>query len=114
MQKMNFDKDFYKLMNNSVYGKTRNRINFFLVSSSKKALAMKNDYKKYTIVNDNLVGVHLCKKEVTLNKTIFIGQTVLDHSKHLMYDFHYNFMLKKLKDKILIYCLLIQILCAIM
>jgi hypothetical protein len=37
------------------------------------------------------------KREVKLNKPIFIGQAVLDQSKHLMYDFHYNFMLKKIE-----------------
>ena len=101
--KNDFEKDFYKLMNNSVYGKTmenvRNRISFVLVSSEKKALNMRNNYKKITTFNDNLVGVHLCKKQITLNKPIFIGQTVLDQSKFLMYDFHYNFMLKKIKRK---------------
>ena len=99
--KNDFEKDFYKLMNNSVYGKTmenvRNRISFILVSSEKKALNMRNEYKKFTPFNNNLVGVHLCKKEVTLNKPIFIGHTVLDQSKYLMYDFHYNFILKKFK-----------------
>ena len=99
--KNDFEKDFYKLMNNSVYGKTmeniRHRINFKLVNSEKKAIAMKNDYKKFTVFSPNLIGVHLCKREVTLNKPIFIGQTVLDDSKFLMVDFHYNFMLKKIK-----------------
>ena len=101
--KNDFEKDFYKLMNNSVYGKTlenvKNRINFILVDSEKKALAMKNYYKKFTIFTENLVGVHLCKKELILNKPIFIGQTVLDQSKYLMYDFHYNHMLKHFKRK---------------
>ena len=95
--KNEFEKDFYKLMNNSVYGKTlenvRCRINFKLVSSEAKALALRNKKIKYTIFNENLVGVHLAKQQVKLNKPIFIGQTVLDQSKFLMYDFHYNTML---------------------
>jgi hypothetical protein len=93
-----FEKDFYKLMNNSVYGKTmenvRNRINFRLISSEESALAIRNTRIRYTIFNENLVGVHLCKQQVKLNKPIFIGQNVLDQSKYLMYDFHYNTMLK--------------------
>jgi hypothetical protein len=72
-----FEKDFYKLMNNSVYGKTmenvRNRINFRLISSEKKALAIKNTRIKNKIFHENLVGVHLCKQKVVLNKPIFIG-----------------------------------------
>ena len=49
--------------------------------------------------NQNLVGVHLLKTEVKLNKPIFIGQCVLDDSKYTMQDFHYNFMLKKFKPE---------------
>ena len=99
--KNDFEKDFYKLMNNSVYGKTmenvRNRINFRLISTEEEAMRILNRKKKHTIFNDNCVGVHLLKREVKLNKPIFIGQAVLDQSKHLMYDFHYNFMLKKIE-----------------
>jgi hypothetical protein len=97
--KTDFEKDFYKLMNNSVYGKTmenvRNRINFRLISTEKQALAVKN-LKRYTIFNEDLVGVHIQRQEIELNKPIYLGQNVLDDSKHLMYDFHYNFMLKKI------------------
>jgi len=101
--KNDFEKDFYKLMNNSVYGKTmenvRNRINFRLLTTEEQALSIRNTRKKFTIFNENLVGVHLLKKEVKLNKPIFIGQNVLDESKVVMYDFHYNFMLKKFEKR---------------
>ena len=92
-----FEKDFYKLMNNSVYGKTmenvRNRINFKLVSSKEKAQGIRNTLLRYTIFCEDdeeesgkgLVGVHMCKQQVKLNKPIFIGQNVLDQSKYLMY-----------------------------
>jgi hypothetical protein len=101
--KNDFEKDFYKLMNNSVYGKTmenvRNRINFKLVSTEKEALACRNQKQKFTMFNESLVGVHLLKTEVKLNKPIFIGQCVLDESKFIMQDFHYNFMHKKFKPE---------------
>jgi hypothetical protein len=100
LSKNEFEKDFYKLMNNSVYGKTmenvRNRINFRLISTEEEALRVKN-MKSSTIFNDNLVGVHIQKTEVKLCKPIYLGQTILDDSKHLMYDFHYNFMLNNIK-----------------
>jgi len=101
--KNDFEKDFFKLMNNSVYGKTmenvRNRINFKLIDSEESALRIRNQRRKSTIFNENLVGVHILKKEVKLNKPIFIGQCVLDESKFIMQDFHYNFMQKKFDPK---------------
>jgi hypothetical protein len=100
ISKNEFEKDFYKLMNNSVYGKTmenvRNRINFRLISTEDQALRVKN-MKRFTIFNDDLVGVHIQKTKVQLNKPIYLGQNILDDSKHLMYNFHYNFMLKQVK-----------------
>ena len=72
----------------------RNRINYKVVSSKEKAQGIRNTLLRFTILNENLVGVHQCKQQVKLNKPIFIGQNVLDQSKYLMYDFHYNTMLK--------------------
>jgi hypothetical protein len=99
--KNEFEKNFFKLMNNCSYGKcmenVRNRINFRLLTSEEKALNIRNNRIKYTIFNENLVGIHLCKQEVILNKPIFIGQNVLDDSKLLMYDFHYNKIMKHFK-----------------
>jgi hypothetical protein len=94
-----FEKDFFKLMNNSVFGKTmenvRNRINFRLVSTEEEAWRVKN-LNRFTIFDESLVGVHIQKKSIQLNKPVYLGQTILDDSKYLMYDFHYNFMLKKI------------------
>jgi len=87
-------------MNNSVFGKTmenvRNRINFRLVSTEEQAYRVKN-LSRFTIFDDNLVGVHIQKQKVRLNKPVYLGQAILDDSKYLMYDFHYNFMLKKVE-----------------
>jgi hypothetical protein len=95
--KTEFEKDFYKLMNNSVYGKTmenvRNTINFKLVTTEEQALRVRNTRIKHTIFNNNLVGLHLVKQCVKLNKPIFIGQNILDDIKNLMNDFHYYKML---------------------
>ena len=101
--KNDFEKNFYKLMNNSVFGKTmenvRQRINFKLVSTEEQALGIRNRSRSHTIFHESLVGVHLLKKEVVLNKPIYIGQCILDDSKFLMYDFHYNFMMKQFDRK---------------
>jgi hypothetical protein len=85
-------------MNNSVYGKTmenvRTRINFRLITTEDEALRAKN-LKRFTIFNDNLVGLHIQKTKVKLNKPIYLGQCILDDSKVLMTSFHYNFMLNE-------------------
>jgi hypothetical protein len=54
-----------------------------------------NKRKGFHIFHENLVGVQMLKKEVVLNKPIYIGSCVLDQSKYLMYDFHYNFMMRQ-------------------
>ena len=96
--KNDFEKDFYKLMNNSVYGKTmenvRNRINFRLISTEEEALRVKN-LKRFTIFEENLVGLHIQKTQVILNKPIYLGQNILDDSKVLMANFHYNTVIKE-------------------
>ena len=99
--KNNFEKDFFKLMNNSVFGKTmeniRNRKNIHLVTSKKKALKLiaKPNFKHRTIFTENLIAVHLGKTNLVFNKPIYVGMCILDVSKTLMYDFHYNYIKKK-------------------
>ena len=101
-----FDKDFFKLANNSVFGKTmenvRNRINFNLVNDEKrlKRLVEKSTFERCVRFNDDVCGIHMMKTKTTLNKPMFVGFSILDLSKLLMYDFHYNVMKKKYGDKI--------------
>ena len=100
-----FEKDFFKLMNNSVYGKTmeniRKRVDVRLVTDEKKLikLASKPTFVSSKIFNDNLVAVHKIKETLTLNKPAYVGMCILDLSKTLMYDFHYNYIKKKYGDK---------------
>ena len=95
------DKNFFKLMNNSIYGKTmknlRKRIKIRVVKNSQ-------DFIKYTsrptcvnwkVFENNLAAIHEKKISLTLNKPIYVGFTVLELSKWEMYNFHYNFMIRK-------------------
>ena len=88
-----FEKDFFKLMNNSVFGKTIENIrkwqNVILVDDRKLAnkLSSKPNFERLTIFDENLVAVHMKKTEVYFNKPIYVGQAVLDLSKTLMFDF---------------------------
>ena len=95
-----FEKDFFKLMNNSVFGKTieniRKRQNILLVNNRKKAkrLVNKPNFDRVTIFDKNLIAVHMKKTEIYFNKPVYVGQTILDLSKTLMFDFHYNYIKK--------------------
>ena len=103
--KNSFEKDFFKLMNNSVFGKTmeniRKRIDVRLVTDSKKLIkwASKPTYVSSKIFNENLVAVHKIKEKITLNRPAYVGMCILDLSKVLMYDFHYNYIKNKYGDK---------------
>ena len=100
-----FEKDFFKLMNNSVFGKTIENIrkwqNVILVDDRKLAnkLSSKPNFDRATIFDENLVAFHMKKTEVYLNKPIYVGQAILDLSKTLMFDFHYNYIRKKYGNK---------------
>ena len=91
-----FEKDFFKLMNNSVFGKTieniRKRQNIVLVDNRTKAkrLVSRPNFERVTIFDENLIAVHMKKTEVYFNKPVYVGQAILNLSKTLMYNFHYR------------------------
>ena len=99
--KTDFEKDFFKLMNNSVFGKTmeniRNRVNVRLVTKEEQLekLVKKPNFDRINIFSEDLVAVHMKKTTIQLNKPIYSGMSILDLSKTLMYDFHYNYIKKK-------------------
>ena len=102
--KYSFEKDFFKLMNNSVFGKTmenlRKRTNIELVTNEKRLLKLtaKPTYVTSKIFDENLVGVHTKKERLLLDKPSYVGTCILDLSKALMYDFHYIYIRKKYTD----------------
>ena len=100
-----FEKDIFKLMNNSVFGKTieniRKRQNIELVDNRKRAdkLSSKPNFDRVTIFDRNLIEVHMKNTEVYFNKPVYVGQAILDLSKTLMFDFHYNYIKKKYENR---------------
>ena len=105
LSKNDFEKNFFKLMNNSVFGKTmenlRKRVDVRLVTDKEKLLklASKPSYVSSKIFNENLVAVHKIKETLTMNRPAFVGACILDLSKTFMYDFHYNYIKYKYGDK---------------
>ena len=97
-----FEKDFFKLVINSIYGKTienlRKRIHVRLVNNKKDFLkyTSRPTYVTHKLFDKAFAAIHKIKPVLMLNKPIYVGFTVLDLSKWMMYDFHYNFIKKKL------------------
>ena len=102
--KNNFEKDFFKLMNNSVFGKTmeniRNRVDVKLVNTEEKfkKLVAKPNFQSRKIFNENLISVHMKKTSLTMNKPVYLGMCILELSKTIMFDFHYNYIKQKYGD----------------
>ena len=95
-----FDKDFFKLGNNSVFGKCMEdetkRCKVELVTTIKrlKKLTCKKNLKGVRVFTDCLVSVHMANTNVKITKPIYIGGSILDTSKIPMYNFHYNYIKK--------------------
>ena len=103
--KDSFERDFFKLMNNSVFGKIMEhlckRVDVRLVTNEKKLdkLTSKPTFISSKIFNENLMAVHKVKETLTLNRQAYVGTCILDLSKMLMYDFHYNYIKKKYNNR---------------
>ena len=99
------EKDFFKLMNNSVFGKTieklRKGVDVRLVSDQIKLakLVSKATFVSSKIVNEKLVAVHKIKEVLILARSADVWMCILDLSKTLMYDFHYNYIHLKYGEK---------------
>ena len=99
-----FEKDFFKLMNNSVFGKTMENIrkhrNIKLVTNKDKYLrtVMKPNFKSGVLFGENLMGCEMGCTKVVMKKPIYLSQAILDLSQIVMYKFHYDYMKLKFKD----------------
>ena len=89
----------------------RKRVDVRLVTDQKKLtkLVSKPAYVSSKIFDEDLVAVHKIKETLTLNRLAYIGMCILDLSKTLMYNFHYNYINKKNMEKVLSYFLPTQI-----
>jgi len=105
LARSDFEKNFFKLMNNSVFGKTmeniRNRVDVKLVTSESEAKKLTNqsNFKSFTIFSENLIAVHMNVTKLKFDKPIYLGAAILDVSKTLMYDFHYEYIKPKYGNK---------------
>lgn len=100
-----FEKDFFKLMNNGVFGKTmeniENRVDVRLVMSKNELLKLSAlpNYDRCMIFDENVAVTHMKRIKLTYSKLIYSGTCILDWSKTLMYEFHYNYIKNKYRDR---------------
>ena len=96
-----FEKDFNKLMNNAVFGKTMENIrkhrHIKLVTNQGAYLkaVMKPNSKSGILFSKNLMRCEMGKIKVVMNKLVYLGQAISDLSKIVMYEFHYNYTKQK-------------------
>ena len=103
--KNDFEKDFFKLMNNSVFGKTmenvRNHRDIKLVTTNtqRSKFALEPNYHSTKYISKDLLIMEMKKVEVKMNKPIYLGQAILDISKTPMYEFWYDYIKAKYGEK---------------
>ena len=96
-----FEKDFFKLMNNAVFGKTMENISrhrsIKLVTTDKRRSELVSEPNYHTInyISEDLSTIKMDKTKVKMNKPIYLGLSILEISKILMYEFWYDYMKPK-------------------
>ena len=101
-----FFKDFFKLMNNAVFGKTmenvRNHRDIKIVTTNKqrKKFASEPNYHTTKHISEDLLIMEMKKAEVKMNKPIYLGQAILDISKTIMYEFWYDYLKPNYGDNV--------------
>ena len=103
--KSKLEKDFFKLMNNSVFGKTMENVrkhrDIKLVTTDEKRnkLVSEPNYQTIKQFSENLLAIEMKKTKVKMNKPVYLGMSILDISKTLMYEFWYDYIKPKYGDR---------------
>ena len=98
-----FEKDFFKLMNNAVFGKTMENVrkhrDIKLVKTDHKRnkLVSEPNYHTMKLISENLSIIELKKVNVKMNKPIYLGLSILEISKIIMYEFWYDYVKKNME-----------------
>ena len=101
-----FEKDFFKLMNNSVFGRTMENVpnhrDIKLVTKNQKRNKLVSEPNYHTSKHflEDLMAIEMRKTKVVMSKPVYLGQAILDISKTLMYEFWYDYLKPKYGDKV--------------
>ena len=100
-----FEKEFFKLMNNSVFGKMienvrkQRDIKLIVTEERRKKLVSEPNYASCTTFSDHLMAIEMRKTRVLMDKPILVGQAILDKTKELICEFWYKYLKPKYKDE---------------
>ena len=103
--KNDFEKDFFKLMNNSVFGKimenVRNHQNIKLLTNNetRNKLVSQPNYHTTKYFSENLLAIEMRQTKIIINKPVYLGQAILDNRKTLMYEFWDDYIKPKYQEK---------------
>lgn len=103
-----FDKNFYKLMANAIYGKTMENVRGIDIHLCEKwedrygaeSYIAQPNFKRVIPFNDNFVAIEMEKTSIMLDKPLAVGMSILDLSKTVMYDFYFNHLKTTYKEKV--------------
>ena len=99
--KNNLEKDFFKLMNDAVFGKTMENVrkyrNIKLVTTERRRnyLVSEPNYHTTKFFTENLLAIEMIKTQILMNKPVYLGLSILDLSKKVMYEFWYHYVKPK-------------------
>ena len=100
------EKDLFKLMNNSVFRKTMENIrkhrDIKLVTTDRKRskLVSEPNYHTINLISEDLSIIEMKKTKVKMSKLIYLGLSILEISKILMYKFWYDYMKPKYNNDV--------------
>ena len=101
-----FEKDFFKLMNNAVFGKTMGNvkkhrdIKLVKTDCKRNRLVSEPNYHTIKLITENLSIIEMKKVKVKMNKPIYLGLSILEISKIIIYEFWYDYMKRKYEDMV--------------
>ena len=104
--KNDFEKDFFKLMNKAVFGKTMENvrkhrdIKFLITDKKRSKLVSEPNYHTMNLISENLAIIEMKRTKVKTNKSIYLGLSILQISKLIMYEFWYDYMKPKYDDNV--------------
>ena len=104
--KNNFEKYFFKLMNNTVFGKTMENVKNYrdtkpvTTESRENYLVSEPNYHTSKFFTENLLAIEIKKAKIFMNKLVYLDLSIVELSKVLMYEVWYHYVKLKYGEKV--------------